>query len=782
MSTIKSPFNFVPVSSDVYFPDWARQVSHDIPFSDGDSGYLDVELTAETPIFIRNWSTSDDEKNYKSFSKDPQGRYFIPGTSLKGEVRSVLEILSFAKMHIDESMAFAQRDWYNSKLYPLKTQKGIRCGYLRYDDDKYHIVDCGEPFRIGHKEIDAYAESVCQNRKDILSSKFSKGCYFDLNKPVIIDNITYDPKTSEFKGKLFEGINLKGLPFRQTGEDNGKKIVEYNPDGEIIGDIVMTGSPNQWNPDGKKVGKYYEFVFPCEINHIYQLSEEKFNEYRFIYSDSKVFQDLCRHKKEIPVFFRIKNNEITDLGLTLLYKLPYTYTPKDLLSNKHKSPDLDLAETIFGMIKKDKNESLKGRVQFSHLYATEAKECDKDVTLTLASPKASYYPMYLRQDGGDYYTYNDMTNLAGRKRFVVRNRVWAKTSTETVDTVFRPLDKGSVFKGRIYFHNLRPAEIGAMLSALTFHGTEQCRHQIGLAKPYGYGRIKVIVTKGTLQHECEWYMSEFERVMRDFKSDWCECTQIRELLSLATPLAVDDDRFSYMNLAMKGTNEFTEAKKNKEYLKVHSAIVGRATTLVSIYDKYKEDILRQQEEEKRNQYDSLKAQISDKLNYGLLQDAYCLYGELQKLGLDDFSTEIAVLKQRIVDNMLTEAEDKEKSCRYQDAIDVYKVLQDIWGRPSLPDIERLNSLLSAASKESIADGFCLNSIAACSNVLRKWKATHGGKLSMHDLEDMASSIKKQLPGAKKDLQKKWTNEKGWEPIRKELGEELSRILFEMINN
>ena len=82
MNRIKSPFNFVPVSDKVYFPEWSNQVSHDIPFSDGESGYIEVELTAETPIYIRNWHSKEEEDskqdNYKSFCKDPQGRFFIP--------------------------------------------------------------------------------------------------------------------------------------------------------------------------------------------------------------------------------------------------------------------------------------------------------------------------------------------------------------------------------------------------------------------------------------------------------------------------------------------------------------------------------------------------------------------------------------------------------------------------------------------------------------------------------------------------------------------------------
>ena len=793
MDIMKSPFNFVPVSRDVYFPQWANQVSHDIPFSDGESGYIDVELEAETPVYIRNWHTEEDKNNktdrYKSFSKAPDGRYFIPGTSLKGEVRSVLEVLSFSKMHIDESMAFATpREFGRNSKYPLLgSQNDIRCGYLKFDEGKYSISDCGKPFRIGHREIDKYIETEYPGKKDILSSYFCKDSHFDLNK---CDNNSPDPKSAGFKYKLCAGINLNGLNFRVTGENAGRRIVEYDSNGTITGDIVITGSSSQWNATGEKKGKYYEFVFSNEVENVYSITEEKFNEYKFIYSDNNTFKDAAPLEKGIPVFFRIENGEVKDLGMTFLYKLPYSHTPSDLLGEDHRSNSPDLAETIFGRAIKEKGQSLKGRVQFSHLFATEVKESKNDVVLTLGSPKASYYPIYLKQNGGDYKTYNDNNaELAGRKRFVIRNSVWGKTSTEKVDTVFRPLDKGTVFKGRIYFHNLRAVEIGALISALTFHGTSSCRHQFGLAKPYGYGRTKVSLNSGSLKREFEWYMSEFEGEMRRFKPDWCTCSQITELLSLATPLTVDDDRFRYMTLDMDHKkNEFSEAKANKEYLETHSSLV-RKSFLVSIYDKYaaeremiKQERIRHEQEVLRNRFENKKMQAEQNLSSGLLEDALNCYIEMQSIGLEDVSDKVSELKELIINSLQERIKEQERNGNYQESIETCIELQDKWKISMSSKIENLKSLISASRKSGITDGFVLNSPGACANTIKKWKAIHGGNVSEDELDTLAMSIKEQLPSVKKDLQKKWETEKEWAPIRKEVGETLSLRMFEMVSS
>lgn len=51
---ITAPFNFVPLNEKVFFPLWAEYVSHDIPFEDGESGEIDITITAKSPIFVRD--------------------------------------------------------------------------------------------------------------------------------------------------------------------------------------------------------------------------------------------------------------------------------------------------------------------------------------------------------------------------------------------------------------------------------------------------------------------------------------------------------------------------------------------------------------------------------------------------------------------------------------------------------------------------------------------------------------------------------------------------------
>ena len=160
---IKAPFNFVPLADKVFFPEWAAQISQDIPFKDGVSGTINLKITAESPIFVRNGHTSKDKEEnnetYKSFSKTPDGKYFIPATSIKGAIRNVLEIMSFGKMAQVQNQSFGIRDlstgsdgrFYREKIKP----ENIHCGWLKMEDeDHYLLEDCGLPWRISAEALD----------------------------------------------------------------------------------------------------------------------------------------------------------------------------------------------------------------------------------------------------------------------------------------------------------------------------------------------------------------------------------------------------------------------------------------------------------------------------------------------------------------------------------------------------------------------------------------------------------------------------------------------------
>ncbi len=391
---IRAPFNFVPFSEEVYFPEWGDQISLDIPFSDECSGQIEFTITAHTPIFVKDSNQKvTDRKEFQTFSRIGDN-YFIPATTIKGTVRSVLEILSFGKMRLDKRVKFAQREWYNTELYPLKKRhKDIRCGWLIRDKEGYCIEDCGEPYRISHLNINSFM------KESYFKDFFCRENNINLNEPYPYNNKTYDLRSLEFKYELLKKITCNGRTF---SKEVGKKVI-FDENGDIKGDLVVTGQPNLWitKREGEyKAGKFYEFVFPECSGTTYSISQEEFSHFESIYSKNQEIEFLKRKwDQKIPVFFRKKRNkeEVLDFGLTYLYKLPYKNSPYQTLPEIHRCSKPDLPDCIFGYTEGSK--ALKGRVQFTHAFARnngKPENSEETLAYTLSSPKASYYPIYIQ--------------------------------------------------------------------------------------------------------------------------------------------------------------------------------------------------------------------------------------------------------------------------------------------------------------------------------------------------------------------------------------------------
>lgn len=902
---IKAPFNFVPLANQVYIPTWADQISQDIPFSDGVSGYIDLKITAQSPIFIRNGHTKEEAEQgkmavkeairnsvnpdfteaeqikYNQFSQTDDGIFFIPATSVKGEVRNILEIMSFSKMRVDRSIKYAQREWYDENLYPKQEiQKDIQCGYLRWNKKKqiYEVTSHGKPYRIGFDKIDRYLNKRLYKR-DLFKRFFSdqrgsdqeevtirEGHGYNINKSVFLNGKEFDPKTASFKYKLVGDVQLQDLLFDidETSTDYSTRL-KYNPQGEIKGDIVFTGQPGycKWNRPTKldpQAGKFYEFVFPSEGNKVFPMDEIEFNYFKFIYSESAEWQrveDLLYgvNSKGVPVFFRIKKckiketdketgkekekeiEQIMDFGLAYLYKLPYVKSPADILDEKYgKDKDrIDLAECIFGHVdtnkkRSSKNDSLKGRVQFSNLYSSNAEK-DTPVTLVLNSPKASYYPIYIKQPnqkGGimslnmNYQSYND-GQLSGWKRYVVRNQTWeSKTGGETDSTLF-PLKSGAVFEGKIRFHNLRPMELGALLSALTFHSTDGCYHLLGQGKPYGYGKTYYAVDLhcNDRDEDCNYFMALFERYMLDKFPNWRNSHTIKSLITLAKT-EVESHDYEYMKLTVNpNINEFAVAKRqdkenkrdrndyhpHKEYLQDFVSLQGGecsypsdsiTSRLKSIKEKA-DSILPQVKEN----IDAIIADFDSKLEIlnedkkdevrQILQVARNLVcNPPEPLLPSELSSYIENLdrKETTLEEKLNEIEFKKYETIYKEALNAVttdtnanKTIEDAIDRlqtmPSdektkwIEELQRKKMKITLGSLDISAflDNIKVASINAFARKLEDRSITN------EDIPFVVQKLKEGIPSLNRENQRKWQARKNWGAIEKVIGKDITDAIY-----
>jgi len=445
---MKAPYRFVDLNKKVIYPEWGEYVFHDVPLKNAKSGELKLKITAVTPIYVKD-SESDEFFNFNS-------TFMIPGSSIKGMLRSIIEVLSFCKLNTDNK-TFAYRDLnhpsYKKKM--MNTNK-IYHGWLIKKDNEWKIESLGKIGRV--------------NRLKYNDEEFKRAVgERNINK---IRN----------KRAAYEKYRICGNNLPETRN----------------GYIVFTGKV------GKK--KTREFLFEKkQPERVYTLSKnviENFKSAYYLENPSLVnenWKELWAEKFEkgekIPVFFQLdENGTIKHFGLSMLYKLPYENSTMDLVKNyqdyKNKP---DFAQILFGYAEE---EGLKGRVFVSHHIGVKIKN-HPPVRAVLASPRPTFFLHYIKQNQNKCITYDDKNAvLNGFKFYPHKNHILRNTGNgnENTMTTLKPLDKGSEFEGKIRFFNLNEIELGALLSALSLFNKQNVYHKLGMGKPLGFGTVKIKIS------------------------------------------------------------------------------------------------------------------------------------------------------------------------------------------------------------------------------------------------------------------------------------------------
>lgn len=515
-----APYRFVPLSKDIVSPHWADAVSHDIPFEDGVTGSIEVELTAHSDIFVSNGKQKEDVNEVLEFSNF-DGKYFIPATSLKGMIRNVMEIISFGGM---------KRKVKNNK-YPFAIRS------------------------ISHPQ---YRNEVPQQSNDKI-----KICTGWLQK------IGSEYKFKEcLSGKIpLWNAKKASEEFQNFKQDDDKPYLFYpNLNGEYYGRIVKTGM---------MPGKKKEYVFFDEDvsngESIFHLIKDFKNAYAYKNNESNVPEDAQKKFKgileklengeQIPVWATRKNGIVQHFGLSTNYRLSSNIDIHDAIDNaQNDNSKPDLADTIFGYIiekKQTQNSSeeesimLKGRVNFSHAWGiVNTISPNSEKTVLLSTPSASYFPFYL-QNKGTYL--NSTAKASGWKRYPIRQHVKDYNSgNDPMKSIIKPLKEGVKFIFSINFHNLRKIELGALLSSLTLHNSEHLFHSIGMGKPLGMGKVKLgiknLVFNNIQPDDSIKYMKMFECYMttKSQTVNWISSKAMKEFFSMCEPQK--DSMLEYMNM------------------------------------------------------------------------------------------------------------------------------------------------------------------------------------------------------------------------------------------
>lgn len=572
MNDVFGPYHFVPLSKWVYQPDWAHLVSHDHPLERGLSGRIELTLKNDSPLCVGGARESG--SNAVKWLRSPDGKPIIPATSIKGMLRSVLEIATFSKFQNVDNARFSYRD-ISPKSHYLDNVIGsskVNAAWLKFNSDKqkWELRDA-KYLKITHKDINQLLGTRIKNDMEA------------------VDKYRQVPLTKTIHGKANE---------------SNTKLIEVNGKGlGVSGHAVFCNN----RVKGKGTPESYEFSYffyneeePKTYDSLVSLVED----FEFSHDEKQLNYLKANANPElgIPVFvLRDKRKgTLKSIGLAQMPRVGYQYSTEDLIlahSIWHRSEAMfDFSELIFGTIR-EQGLSLRSRVSFTDLLACSQVSMKEYSNLVLNSPKPTFQNAYLeaRQGKADSYD-NKGAVLSGWKRYIAKDikpeEVIQKPENDNhnVRSSIETVQGGATFAGELYFHNLLPEELGALLWALQLGNSNETVHLMGHGKPLGFGRIRIQSKLDIIQPndesvdhaedslDPEYFINSFVNLMNDkhpstASTSWEESPQIQYLRMLASPDKNSDLQTRYMSLK----EEFANIKKdsNKPTLKsLHN--IGRA--------------------------------------------------------------------------------------------------------------------------------------------------------------------------------------------------------------
>jgi len=477
-----APYNFIPLNREVV------EINPTIPPANKydpqrSTGWIDLDIEAITPLYIRGTLTQEevaagmDSKDKPEFYA-PVDKLRIPGSSLRGLTRNMVEMISFGKFHFFEDRRLYYRgladrsnlreeyqSWMSSyDRRARRTQYNFSVGLLRKSDKKepglhFEIKSSGGNFKQIYKD-------EAQEMVQALGAKYAEFNFYRVDEGYLV----------------------------VSGDMPNKKrdwLISEPPDNAEIIEIPLE-DVRSYNDDRTRDDR---------VPNLLKLARQKENE------------------KGVPCFYvrwqEASGRDRVSFGHTGMFRLAYEKTiGEHIPAPLQDETKIDFAEAIFGNEK-----THNGRVFFEDAFMVGEQndaQLEAQTPKILSTPKPTAFQHYLVQNSDEVKqlnSYNSDTAVRGYKIYWHKSgERWVETERKAKDTQytqFKPVKAGTKFRGRIRFENLADKELGAMLYALDLPAG--CGHKLGMGKPLGLGSIRITP---------KLYLSKRDERYKDFFAEW----------------------------------------------------------------------------------------------------------------------------------------------------------------------------------------------------------------------------------------------------------------------
>ena len=463
------------------------------------TGTLKCKLRTYSPLVIMRDRLLKNGHSEEYFLKK-DNEYLIPSSTLKGEIRTIIDVLT------NSAIRNVEVERLEKRLKP-RDEFGTKFGIIKKipidkEDGEIQVV---KKLKIEKKLSRNLIPGRDLKNGGIAYLRFKKN---------IVDKCEENHK-----------INTR---------DEFMEIYTSKKENSVIGRLwVSSDIPSK---------KYEKIFLENEKGAIYKFSKEEYEDFKYI-----IKQRIEREKKEgkssylkeyelkvgDPIIFEAneKEKKILHLAFSEIPRLRYKFSPLDLVPKEfHQSDSLEnlsFSEKLFGTtgnneeIKKKKQEkkenkdkkmtSLIGRIYFTDAKLNEEKAkfiAEKPITLKpLGEPHPTLLGFYLKENG----TYDlQGSQIRGRKFYWHHNdKIEEKFETfadsikmnskEKYNSSLQLLDFGNEFEFEVHFNNLNDDELGVLIYSLELE--DDLLHKIGKGKSLGLGSCKIEIKEALLENK-----------------------------------------------------------------------------------------------------------------------------------------------------------------------------------------------------------------------------------------------------------------------------------------
>lgn len=509
-----APYNFIPLNRKVVEIARNNIPSFDQYHDTRLTGWIDLQIETKTPLYIRD-TLDRDQLESKLESKDnpdffsPASRIRIPGSSLRGMTRSLVEIVAFGKFehYHDRRLYFRgladtsnlgkeyRKNMTSSDSRRKPPGDKVSAGVLYKSGLGYKIISSGADYKQIRK---ADAKKRVANQK----KRYNIFEFYKLIEGYLIVSGDMPKKDRDWLVKfptkdahefLLTENDVENYKNDITRSDKAPNLIELASAGEPVPCFHVAWQDSRGN---QRISFGHTVMFRLG--------------YRKTVGDHV---PLGAFRIDSGALARLKTGRTTEKTLKALAPLTgRDFSKKELVTQlknlKISDSDIqkimvhaaitDIPEAIFGNEK-----SFAGRVFFEDAFP-EKGETDllmgTGTPKILSSPKPTTFQHYLVQSSDsnqELNHYNSPAAIRGNKMYWHKSgNNWKEMDREALEkpskqyTNITPVRPGIRFAGRIRFENLSETELGALLFTLDL--PEGCFHKLGMGKPLGLGSVHII--------------------------------------------------------------------------------------------------------------------------------------------------------------------------------------------------------------------------------------------------------------------------------------------------